>query len=166
VAASVFTAGGTLVAAYPQIGVAIASSTSPTFRTNLLRDVRVENASATTGPGYKLDTGVAAPGPRPAAALPNAPASDSDPHHFSVTNNSYFADPYLFNCHNDVTQRAIWTAESRATRFALDQGVAVVAAAGNFADDLAHPTQDIISPDTGPGEVRSIRTSSSRMAAT
>ena len=29
------------------------------------------------------------------------------------------------------------------------QGVVVVAAAGNFADDLAHPTQDIISPDTG-----------------
>jgi subtilisin family serine protease len=78
-------------------------------------------------------------------------------HHFDVTNNSYFADPYLFNCHNDATQRAIWTAESRAIRFALDQGVAVVAAAGNFADDLAHPTQDIISPDTGPGEVRAIR---------
>ena len=29
------------------------------------------------------------------------------------------------------------------------QGVTVVAALGNFDDDLAHPTQDVISPDTG-----------------
>jgi hypothetical protein len=72
-----FTAGGTVVAAYPQIGVAIASSTNPTFRANLLADARIQNASATTGLGYMLDTGVAAPGPRP-AALPNAPAADTD----------------------------------------------------------------------------------------
>src|SRR5207237_509428 len=26
-------------------------------------------------------------------------------HHFNVTNNSYFADPYYFNCKNDPTQR-------------------------------------------------------------
>ena len=35
-------------------------------------------------------------------------------------------------------------------------GVTVVAALGNFSDDLAHPTQDVISPDTGPGEPRPI----------
>ena len=68
-------------------------------------------------------------------------------HHFNVTNNSYFADPYYFNCKNDPTQRAIWKAESRAIRFAMQQGVSVVAAEGNFADDLAHPTQDVQSPD-------------------
>src|SRR4029077_21124562 len=73
------------------------------------------------------------------------------PHHFNVTNNSYFADPWYFNCKNDPTQRAIWKAESRATRSAMQQGVTVVAAEGNFDDDLAHPTQDVISPDTGPG---------------
>src|SRR5947208_15820554 len=28
-------------------------------------------------------------------------------HHVDVTNNSYFADPYLFNCRNDPVQRAI-----------------------------------------------------------
>jgi len=39
----------------------------------------------------------------------------------------------------------------------LVRRVCRVAAAGNFSDDLAHPTQDIISPDTGPGEVRRIR---------
>jgi subtilisin family serine protease len=80
-------------------------------------------------------------------------------HGIDVTNNSYFADPWLFNCHNDPTQRAIWKAEQRAIRFAMSNGVAVVAAEGNFADDLAHPTQDVISPDTGPGEVREIRNS-------
>jgi lantibiotic leader peptide-processing serine protease len=66
---------------------------------------------------------------------------------FDVTNNSYFADPYLFNCRNDATQRAIWLAESRAIRFAQTQGVSVVAALGNESDDLAHPTQDVTSPD-------------------
>src|SRR5437868_14546759 len=64
-----------------------------------------------------------------------------------VTNNSYFADPWLFNCKNDPGQRAIWKAESRAIKFAMQQGVTVVAAAGNEADDLAHPTQDTTSPD-------------------
>jgi subtilisin family serine protease len=68
-------------------------------------------------------------------------------HNFDVTNNSYFADPYLFNCHNDPTQRAIWTAESRAIRYAETNGVTVVAAVGNESDDLAHPTQDVTSPD-------------------
>ena len=77
-------------------------------------------------------------------------------HQIDVTNNSYFVDPWLFNCRNDPEQRAIWNAERRAIRYALSRGVTVVAAEGNFSDDLAHPTQDIISPDTGPGEARTI----------
>ena len=68
-------------------------------------------------------------------------------HHIQVTNNSYFADPWLFNCRNDAGQRAIWEAERRAIRFAMQSGTVVVAAAGNQADDLAHPTQDATSPD-------------------
>src|SRR5207247_5933992 len=40
-------------------------------------------------------------------------------HHFNVTNNSYFADPFYFNCKNDPTQRAIWKAESRAIKYAM-----------------------------------------------
>jgi subtilisin family serine protease len=68
-------------------------------------------------------------------------------HNIQVTNNSYFADPWLFNCKNDPVQRAIWTAERRAIRFAMQRGTVVVAAAGNFADDLAHPTMDATSPD-------------------
>ena len=68
-------------------------------------------------------------------------------HHFNVTNNSYFADPWYFNCRNDAEQRAIWQAERRAIQYAISQGVVVVAAEGNFADDLAHPTMDVQSPD-------------------
>jgi subtilisin family serine protease len=70
--------------------------------------------------------------------------------HFDVTNNSYFADPWYFNCKNDPEQRAIWKAEQRAIKYAMSQGVGVVAAMNNFSDDLAHPTMDIISPDTDP----------------
>jgi len=68
-------------------------------------------------------------------------------HNIAVTNNSYFADPWLFNCRNDPGQRAIWKAERRAIDFAQRNGTLVVAAEGNQADDLAHPTQDATSPD-------------------
>src|SRR6266480_320687 len=68
-------------------------------------------------------------------------------HHINVTNNSYFADPWYFNCKNDPVQRAIWEAERRAIRFAMKNGTVVVAAEGNFSDDLAHPTMDLQSPD-------------------
>jgi subtilisin family serine protease len=71
-------------------------------------------------------------------------------HHIQVTNNSYFADPWLFNCKNDPGQRAIWTAERRAIDFAQRNGTVVVAAMGNQADDLAHPTMDQTSPDNIP----------------
>src|SRR3954451_14265177 len=71
--------------------------------------------------------------------------------HLDVTNNSYFADPWEYNCRNDAVQRAIWKAEQRAIRFAMNQGVTVVAAAGNDADDLSHPTTDVTSPDFPPG---------------
>src|SRR5690349_5120145 len=68
-------------------------------------------------------------------------------HHVNITNNSYFADPWLFNCRNDAEQRAIWVAERRAIQFAQSQGTLVVAADGNQSDDMAHPTQDATSPD-------------------
>jgi subtilisin family serine protease len=77
-------------------------------------------------------------------------------HHVNVTNNSYFADPWLFNCRNDPGQRAIWEAERRAVRFAQSNGTLVVAAEGNQADDLAHPTQDATSPDDSNPVLRDI----------
>src|SRR5437870_5299876 len=72
-------------------------------------------------------------------------------HHVNVINISYFADPFLFNCKNDPDQRAIWKAEQRAIRFAMNQGVTVVAADGNESEDLSHPSMDITSPDFPPG---------------
>src|SRR6266480_1585906 len=77
-------------------------------------------------------------------------------HNFDVTNNSYFADPYLFNCRNDPVQRAIWKAESRAIQYAQQNGVTVVAAMGNESEDLAHPTVDATIPDDTTPEVRDV----------
>jgi len=77
-------------------------------------------------------------------------------HGVDVTNNSYFVDPWLFNCRNDPTQRAIWESLRRAIRYAMSQGVTVVASAGNQNDDLAHPTVDTISPDDGDALTREI----------
>ncbi len=72
-------------------------------------------------------------------------------HHLDVVNMSFFADPWLFNCKNDADQRAIVTAISRASRYAQQHGVVMVAAEGNEAMDLAHPVTDTISPDFPPG---------------
>jgi subtilisin family serine protease len=77
-------------------------------------------------------------------------------HDIQVTNNSYFADPWLFNCKNDPGQRAIWNAERRAIGFAIQHGTVVVAAIGNQADDLAHPTMDATSPDNTTPVTREI----------
>ena len=70
-------------------------------------------------------------------------------HPVDVVDNGYFADPWVYDCRNDPDQRAIWKAEQRAIRYAIQQGVTVVAQAGNANDDLAHPTVDPDSPDNG-----------------
>jgi lantibiotic leader peptide-processing serine protease len=272
-ASTIARAGGTLVYSYPQIGVVIARSESPSFRDNLLKGSKIENVSSTDGFATQLpnqaDTATDATGPPPGDA-PNSPATDTDTlsplqwdmrqihapeahqitggspavlvgdidtgidfnhpdlapnidvansvnclsgapvpglaaqdvnghgthtagtiaaasngfgivgvapnvriaaikagnddgyffpeavvcafmwagtHGFDVTNNSYFADPYLFNCKNDPVQRAIWKAEARAIQFAQQQGVTVVAAEGNESEDISHPTRDQTSPD-------------------
>ena len=48
-AASIQKAGGALVYAYSQIGVAVAQSGNSAFRGNLLKDNKVDNASSTAG---------------------------------------------------------------------------------------------------------------------
>jgi subtilisin family serine protease len=270
-ARSISDAGGTLVARYDAIGVAVATSSNAQFRATIVRDSRVEGAAATGAFGVRLtDEFVAAGGPPPGSApapgddplsvfqwdmvqihAPEARAinggspsvvvgdidtgldythpdlaanvdfansvsciggvPDQDPaawvdvnghgthtagtiaaakngigivgvapnvkiagikagnddgfffpeavvcafmwagsHHLDVTNNSYFADPWFFNCRNDAEQRAIWKAEQRAIRYAMGQGVVVVAAQGNENIDLSKRNVDTISPDTDP----------------
>ncbi|MDX6512877.1 MAG: lantibiotic leader peptide-processing serine protease [Gaiellaceae bacterium] len=279
VAASVQKAGGTLVYAYPEIGVAVASSTSATFRDSVLKDAKIENAASTAGFATQLpNTGTDAEGPPP-GDLPNTPAADTDSlsglqwdmrqiktpqahaitggspavlvgdidtgidfnhpdlrqnidvansvncvsgapvpglaaqdnnghgthtagtiaaaangqgivgvapnvriaaiksgdaagfffpeavvcgfywaatHGVDVTNNSYFADPFLFNCHNDPVQQAIWKAEQRAILYAEQNGVTVVSAEGNQSEDTAHPSQDLTSPDNTTPQARAV----------
>lgn len=70
-------------------------------------------------------------------------------HHFQVTNNSYFIDPWLFNCQNDPDQAAVLTGVRRAVEFSQRNGVLSVAAAGNDNIDLAHKTTDPVGPDDG-----------------
>jgi subtilisin family serine protease len=272
-ASTISAAGGSVVYTYGQIGVVIASSSDASFRANVLKDARIENASATAGFATRLPNEQVEAGGGPDSALPSSPAgedplfglqwdmrqinaddahaisggspsvlvgdidtgldythpdlaanvSDADSvnclsgapvagkvaanddeghgthtagtiaaasngigivgvapnvriagiksgnstgfffpeavicgfvwaatHHFDVTNNSYFADPYLFNCRNDPTQRAIWKAESRAILYAESNGVTVVSAEGNESEDLSHPVHDATSVDTDP----------------
>ena len=286
-AASVGSAGGTIVASYPQIGVVVARSDSTAFRSKITADGRVQGASATTGMATRLDPAASAVDSAAAVIDPGTPAPGSDSlsglqwdmaqikapearainggsrsilvgdidtgldythpdlapnvddaasancvsgvavpgkvaamddnghgthtagtiaaaknglgivgvapnvriagikagnaagfffpeavicsfmwaaeHHVQVTNNSYFADPWLFNCRNDAEQRAIWEAERRAVKFAQQSGTVVVAAEGNQADDLAHPTQDATSPDDTTPVLRDITNACSVM---
>jgi subtilisin family serine protease len=79
-------------------------------------------------------------------------------HGMQITNNSYFIDPWQFNCRNDARQRPIWQAVQRALRYSQQRGVLNVASAGNSNLDLQHKFVDSGSPDDGssPPETRII----------
>jgi subtilisin family serine protease len=70
--------------------------------------------------------------------------------HLDVVNLSLFADPYLYFCRNAADQQAILEDLQRAATYAQQQGVVIVAAAGNESQDLGHPEFDDISPDWPP----------------
>ncbi|MFD3543923.1 S8 family serine peptidase [Streptomyces sp. NPDC058662] len=71
-----------------------------------------------------------------------------------VTNNSYYVDPWLFNCKTDDDQKALVEAIGRATKYAERKGTLHIASAGNSNQDLAADTlTDTTSPnDTTPVE--------------
>jgi subtilisin family serine protease len=79
-------------------------------------------------------------------------------HGMQITNNSYFIDPWEFNCRNDARQRPVWQAVQRALRYSASKGVLTVASAGNSNYDLAHKFVDATSPNDGsfPLETRTI----------
>ncbi|MCF6525718.1 S8 family serine peptidase [Streptomyces sp. JJ36] len=65
-----------------------------------------------------------------------------------VTNNSYYTDPWLYNCPDHADQRAILESVGRAAEYAEGEGVLHVASAGNSAHDLAaDELVDTSSPD-------------------
>jgi subtilisin family serine protease len=74
-------------------------------------------------------------------------------HDMPITNNSYFIDPWEFNCVNDPDQRAVWLAVQRALRYSSAQGTLTVASAGNSNVDLQHKFVDSGSPNDGSAPV-------------
>ncbi|KLI97285.1 S8 family serine peptidase [Streptomyces sp. KE1] len=69
-------------------------------------------------------------------------------HGVDVTNNSYYTDPWMFNCTDDPDQKALVHAVGRATAYAELKGAVNVASAGNSKLDLAADTlPDASSPN-------------------
>ncbi|MFC7844852.1 S8 family serine peptidase [Streptomyces sp. NPDC057382] len=75
-------------------------------------------------------------------------------HGVEITNNSYYVDPWLYNCMEDPDQRAVVDAVNRAQLYAQRKGTLNVASAGNSNHDLdADAIVDTTSPnDTTPVE--------------
>src|SRR5690348_4704352 len=76
-AASISSAGGTVVSTYGQIGVVVARSSASTFRANLMRNPKIQGVSGTAafathlGDGA-IDAGNAQDGPVPGTPAPGA----------------------------------------------------------------------------------------------
>lgn len=77
-------------------------------------------------------------------------------HGFKVTNNSYYTDPWMFNCPDDPDQAAIIEGVGRAVAYAERKGTLNVAAAGNSNFDLANKTTDSSSPNDSTPTTRPI----------
>ncbi|MFD3629167.1 S8 family serine peptidase [Streptomyces sp. DSM 116494] len=75
-------------------------------------------------------------------------------HGVEITNNSYYVDPWLYNCMDDPDQKAIVDAVNRAQLYAQRKGTLHLASAGNSNHDLASDAiDDASSPnDTTPVE--------------
>lgn len=74
-------------------------------------------------------------------------------HGMPITNNSYFIDPWEFNCVNDPRQRPVWQAVQRALAYSTAKGTLTVASAGNSNVDLQHKFTDSSSPNDGSSPV-------------
>ncbi|MEU8543842.1 S8 family serine peptidase [Streptomyces sp. NPDC048717] len=87
-------------------------------------------------------------------------------HGVQITNNSYYVDPWQFNCLDNPDQKAIIDAVDRAQRYATRKGTLNVAAAGNSRDDLtAIPGNCVQLPAQLPGVVTVSGTSATNSKA-
>ncbi|MGW2730717.1 S8 family peptidase [Streptomyces sp. NPDC001494] len=78
-------------------------------------------------------------------------------HGVEITNNSYYVDPWLYNCMDDPDQRAIVDAVNRAQLYAQRKGTLNVASAGNSNDDLdSDAIVDDSSPDDSTATTRTV----------
>ncbi|MFJ9458622.1 S8 family serine peptidase [Kitasatospora sp. NPDC101447] len=87
-------------------------------------------------------------------------------HGAKAVNNSYFADPWKYNCPEDRDQAALAAAVGRAAGYARSKGAVVVASAGNDAQDLGAPRTDERSPNdrvSGPAQTRYLGTECVRL---
>ena len=76
-------------------------------------------------------------------------------HGLPITNNSYFIDPWQFNCRNNPEQHAVWVAVQRAIQYSHSRGVLNVNSAGNSNADLRHAELGacIVLPGEAPGVI-------------
>jgi subtilisin family serine protease len=78
-------------------------------------------------------------------------------HGVEITNNSYYIDPWLYNCLDDPDQLAIVDAVNRASLYSQSKGVLNVASAGNSNDDLdSNAIVDDSSPDDSTAVTRTV----------
>ncbi|GHA18579.1 peptidase S8 [Streptomyces tauricus] len=78
-------------------------------------------------------------------------------HGVEITNNSYYVDPWLYNCMDDPDQRAIVDAVNRAQQYATKKGTLHLASAGNSNHDLdSDAIVDESSPDDSTPVTRTI----------
>ncbi|MYW66632.1 S8 family serine peptidase [Streptomyces sp. SID8379] len=78
-------------------------------------------------------------------------------HGIEVTNNSYYVDPWLYNCLDDPDQKAIVDAVNRAQLYATSKGTLNLASAGNSSDDLdSDALVDESSPDDSTPVTRTV----------
>ncbi|MEU2629099.1 S8 family serine peptidase [Kitasatospora sp. NPDC007106] len=87
-------------------------------------------------------------------------------HGARAINDSYFADPWKYNCPEDPDQAALTQAVGRAVAYAQKRGSVVVASAGNDSQDLAADRDDRRSPNdrlSGPPQDRHLGTECIRL---
>ncbi|BBC37579.1 Peptidase families S8 and S53 [Streptomyces graminofaciens] len=78
-------------------------------------------------------------------------------HGVEITNNSYYVDPWLYNCEDDPDQKAIVDAVNRAQLYATNKGTLNLASAGNSNHDLdSDAILDESSPDDSTPVSRTI----------